>query len=62
MDGAKAWRDGMIFISIFFTYTLPNEIFINILFCVGGRFGKDEAYKEWSLAKKDNKFLLLIFH
>jgi len=32
--------------TIFYTYTLPKWIFYNIPFCVGGRFGKDEAYKE----------------
>jgi len=31
---------------IFYTYTLPKWIFYNIPFCVGGRFGKNEAYKE----------------
>ena len=54
MDGAKAWRDGVLS-PIFYTYTLPKWIFYNISFCVGGRFGKDEAYKEWSLAKKSTK-------
>ena len=45
MDGAKAWTDGVFRHPFFYLY-FTKENFSYISFCVGGRFGKDEAYKE----------------